>query len=126
MAENTPRLGLPYIIASQAQKEVTHNESLNIIDALLTPCVQYLGPTPPATPTEGLCYIVGIPAGTSTAISGAWIGHANNIAQYIGGAWVFYTPATGCTIWNIAGNYNLWDGGHWLTLSGITFTQSTT
>ncbi len=125
MASNTPRLGLPYLVASQAQKEVTHNESLNILDAFLMPCVQYLGPTPPTTLTEGLCYIVGINAGTTTAISGAWVGHNNCIAQYLGGTWVFYTPVVGFTVWNIAGNYMLWDGGKWLNIGGLSFTKAT-
>jgi len=30
----TPNLQLPYIAASQAQKHVTHNEALRMIDAL--------------------------------------------------------------------------------------------
>ena len=32
---NTPNLALAYIAAGQAQKEVTHNASLDLIDALL-------------------------------------------------------------------------------------------
>ena len=39
MANATSRLQLPYIITSQAQKEVTHNEGLNRLDAFVTPVV---------------------------------------------------------------------------------------
>jgi hypothetical protein len=35
----TARLGLPYIVSGQAQKEVTHNEGLNKLDAFVTPVV---------------------------------------------------------------------------------------
>lgn len=32
---NTPNLGLPYILPSQAQKHVTHNEAIKALDALI-------------------------------------------------------------------------------------------
>ena len=35
MSETSPRLDLPYIQPSQAQKHVTHNESLQRLDALV-------------------------------------------------------------------------------------------
>lgn len=36
----TPRLGLPYIQAQQAQKELAHSEGLVRLDALVQPVVQ--------------------------------------------------------------------------------------
>ena len=34
MADATPRLGLPLLAAAQAQKHVTHNEALTVLDVL--------------------------------------------------------------------------------------------
>jgi hypothetical protein len=56
----TSRLGLPYIVTSQAQKEVTHNASLDILDALLQAAMVSVSVnTPPGSPVAGDCYIVG-------------------------------------------------------------------
>ncbi len=52
--------------------------------------------TPPGSPTEGVAYIVG-PSPT-----GAWVGQAGNLAIYEGAAWIFYTPMSGWTVFNLA------------------------
>ncbi len=82
----TGRLGLLYIVTSQAQKEVTHNNLLNRLDASVTPVVADLTDTPPSSPAVGDLIIVG------TSPTGAFVGQSNNIAQYQTGGWVFYTP----------------------------------
>ncbi len=82
----TGRLGLPYIVTSQAQKEVTHNEGLNRLDAFITPVVADIADSPPGSPTAGDLYIVG------SSPSGDFTGHANQLAQYQTGGWVFYAP----------------------------------
>lgn len=86
----TPRLGLPLLMPSQAQKHVTVNESLLRLDALaqLTLVSRALG-TPPDAPAEGDAYA--IPAGAS----GAWAGEEGRIAVRIGGGWDFATPVVG-------------------------------
>jgi len=83
---STARLGLPYIVTGQAQKEVTHNEGLNKLDAFVTPVVADIADSPPGSPTAGDLYIVG------TSPSGDFTGHANQLAQYQTGGWVFYAP----------------------------------
>jgi len=94
MADNTARLTLPYIKASQSQKEVTHAEALNILDALVQPVVEDRDLTaPPGTPTEGDLYIVGAGA------TGVWAGEDGKLAHYVGGAWAFYPPRTGWRVW---------------------------
>jgi hypothetical protein len=35
MSDTTPNLTLPYIVAAQAQKHVTHSEAIRMLDALL-------------------------------------------------------------------------------------------
>ncbi len=89
MAE-TPRFSLPLLALAQAQKEVTHNEALTLIDALLHVAVE-AGPLadPPAAPTEGQCWLVGDPA------SGEWAGQAGAIAVWTAGGWRFAAPREG-------------------------------
>lgn len=86
MPDSTKRLSLPYIISSQAQKEVTHNEGLNKLDAFVTPVVADIADSPPGSPASGELYIVG------SSPSGDFSGHANQLAQYQTGGWVFYAP----------------------------------
>ena len=81
------KLRLPYIAASQAQKHVTHNEALTLLDTLVQASVIDKDlTTPPMSPGEGDCYIVA-PTGT-----GNWVGWDNRIARYIDGEWRSYLP----------------------------------
>ncbi|MBX6329378.1 MAG: DUF2793 domain-containing protein [Pseudolabrys sp.] len=86
----TPRLALPYIVQGQAQKEVTHNDALVRLDALVDLYILDRDlSAPPASPSDGDAYIVG------ASPSGAWAGQAGNIAYVIDGAWRFYVPVKG-------------------------------
>lgn len=87
---NTPNLGLPYLSESQYQKEVKHNEALNIIDVLVQGRVKDKDIGDPPAAVEGDRYIV-----ASGSALGAWAGKENNIAYYIGGAWKFIVPKLG-------------------------------
>lgn len=90
---NTPRLALPAIEAAQAQKHVTHNEALVLLDALTQLTVESRTLTaPPGSPAEGSCYI---PAASAT---GAWSGWAGDIAVYSGG-WLRIAPVAGLKAW---------------------------
>lgn len=84
---------MAYLVASQAQKEVTHNDALNDLDALtqLSVINRTLN-APPASPATGDVYIVG------TSPTGTWTGNADKIASYYGG-WKFKTPQTGWHAW---------------------------
>ncbi|MBP2548684.1 hypothetical protein J2858_001600 [Neorhizobium galegae] len=93
MADTTPNLRLPYILPSQAQKHVTHNEALLRLDTLVQLAIDYEGAAPPASPVEGSHYAV---TGTAT---GAWAGHAGTIATFQDGAWSFLQPNTGFLAW---------------------------
>jgi hypothetical protein len=35
MSDTTTHLGLPYLLAAQAQKHVTHNEALRLLDGMV-------------------------------------------------------------------------------------------
>jgi hypothetical protein len=88
----TPRFSLPYLFAAQAQKEVFVNEALFLADMLLHPAVVSETSTPPTTPAEGACWLVG------TDPSGAWVGYAGSIAAFHAGAWTFVPPREGMTL----------------------------
>ncbi len=89
---STPNIGLPYLASSQANKEITHNEALIILDAIVQSRVLDKDLTaPPGSPADGDCYIV---AATAT---GAWAGHEKQIAVWFAEAaeWTFIAPHSG-------------------------------
>ncbi|MCD7109213.1 DUF2793 domain-containing protein [Rhizobium sp. DKSPLA3] len=89
MTEMTPNLEMPYILPSQAQKHVTHNEALQRLDAVTQLVIAARLAHPPENPGEGACYEVA-PAPTD-----AWIGKAGKIAVRQDGVWTFVTPRPG-------------------------------
>lgn len=92
--DETPNLSLPYIMPSQAQKSVTHNEALRMLDALvMASVVSRTISSPPASPDDGQRHIVPADA------DGAWAGKARMIAAMQDGDWNFYTPAEGWLAW---------------------------
>jgi Protein of unknown function (DUF2793) len=56
MSDLTTHLLLPYILASQAQKHVTHNEALRLLDAMVQLSVldRDLTPAPPVSGQVGI------------------------------------------------------------------------
>ena len=121
MANTTNRVKLPYILQSQSQKEVTHNASLDLLDALLQAAMVSVGVnTPPTSPAAGDSYIVG------TSPTGAWAGQAKALAFYTTG-WNFVTPWEGLTVWaNDANLLYTYDGAAWvLTVNPTSFQNLT-
>ena len=54
MSDTSTHLGLPYLLAAQAQKHVTHNEALRLLDAMVQLSVlDRTRTTPPASPVDG-------------------------------------------------------------------------
>src|SRR6185437_3797225 len=91
---DTPRLALPAIEAAQAQKHVTHNEALALLDALTQLAAESRVLTnPPASAAEGSCYIV------AASPTGAWTGWEGQIALFSAGDWVRLTPVSGLKAW---------------------------
>jgi hypothetical protein len=91
--QTTPRLGLPLLAAGQAQKEVTHNEALMLIDALGVATSQAVPQNQPLTaPVVGQCWLVGpIPVGS-------WSGQAHALASWTIGGWRFVTMPSGARV----------------------------
>jgi Protein of unknown function (DUF2793) len=112
---DTPNLGLPFIEGSQAQKHVTHNEGLRILDAAIQISVLDLTRTaPPSSPSEGERHAV------ASGATGAWAGHANAIATWQDGAWAFLAPNAGWCIWSVADAVMfVYDGTHWRDLRNL-------
>lgn len=113
--DQSPRLSLPLIMPQQAQKHVTHNEAIQALDALVQPIVESRSVmAPPASPLAGEAYIV--PAGAS----GAWAGHADEIAAFQSGAWNFYDPAAGWQVYVKADRTSyVFDAGAWTPLASL-------
>lgn len=90
---NTPRFGLPFLEAGQAQKELFHNEALQTIDVLLGAAVEEPPRiSPPNAPAVGACYIV------AASPTGAWAGQAGKLAAFTDGGWRFVAPAEGLSV----------------------------
>lgn len=91
--EKTPNLSLPLLVQNQSGKELTHNEALAIIDALLNNgIIDKDLTTPPSSPTNGQVYIAG---NSSTDL---WSSKDGQIAFYNNG-WEFIMPREGLTLW---------------------------
>jgi len=106
---DTPRLALPVIEAAQAQKHVTHNDALVLLDCLTQLAVESRVLTaPPASPADGACYIPAVGA------SGAWSGFDNALALYSGGGWLRLAPVSGLKAWVKAERLTLtYEDGVW-------------
>jgi hypothetical protein len=104
-------LGLPFLEAGQAQKHVTHNEALRILDALVQLSVSGVSSSPPGSPAEGERHIV------AESASGAFTARENQVAVYEDGAWRFLEPSTGWRAWNEDSEALLvWNGSEWTAL----------
>ncbi len=94
MSDTTTNLLLPYILAAQAQKHVTHNEALKLLDGLVQLSVLDRDlAAPPASSTDGDRYIVGASA------KGDWAGWDLNVALFTDGSWLRLPPRTGWRAW---------------------------
>ena len=90
----TTHLLLPYILAAQAQKHVTHNEALRLLDGLVQLSVLDRDLTvPPGSPADGDRYIV------ASGATGDWAGWDLNVALWTDGAWLHLPPRTGWRAW---------------------------
>ena len=109
----TSHMNLTLIEQGQAQKEVTVNEALQKIDAILNAGVISIGDvTPPLSPTDGDVYIIG------NSATGDWAGFDNEIA-YFENVWKFISPNEGISLWvNDEDKIYSWDGTGWVNSGG--------
>ncbi|MDZ4096271.1 MAG: DUF2793 domain-containing protein, partial [Paracoccaceae bacterium] len=103
-------LSLPLILPSQAQKHVTHNEALRILDvAVQLAVLNRTQSAPPALPALGDRHIVAVGA------AGVWAGHARDIALFTAEGWQFHTPLPGWRAHVLdEGQTAVFDGSGWV------------
>lgn len=91
---HTARFELPLLAISQAQKEVTHNEALIRIDALLHAVVEdRLAQAPDAVENDlGKCWLV------DDGALGLWSGKSGQIAIWVGADWRYAVPTEGMRV----------------------------
>ena len=123
---NTANLALPVLEAAQAQKHVTHNEALRLLDTLVQLAVldRDLN-APPGSPIEGQRWIVK----ASPSPTGAWAGHGHHVAAWQDGGWTFSAPKAGWLAFVVdEGVLLAWSGTAWVAaldvMSGITTLQN--
>ena len=106
---DTTHLQLPYLLASQAQKHVTHNEALRLLDAMVQLAVLDRDLTaPPASPADGARYII------ASGSTGAWAGWDGSVAYWVDGAWMRLVPRPGWRAWvEDEGVLLVFDGSAW-------------
>lgn len=106
----TARLSLPFIMPGQAQKEMSHNEALQILDTLVAASVAGV-PTnnPPSSPVVGSQYLVG------SLPTAAWVGKANALASWTEGGWRFFAPKEGQEVTETGSRMRfVFDGSTWI------------
>ncbi len=125
MPDTTARLALPILAAAQAQKHVTHNEALQMLDGITQLVLNSVGAvTPPASPTLGEVHALG------SNPTGDWAGQAGQLAQWQSLQWIFVAPQEGWRAWDsTAQNLLIYRQGAWVgafeNLSGLGIgTQS--
>jgi hypothetical protein len=106
----TYNLKLPLILPGQAQKHVTVNEALAMLDAVAQLRLVARGvSTPPSSPVDGAAWDVGL------SPTGLWAGQAGKLAIASNGGWVFVAPKTGWRCWDEAlGQSAVYGGSAWV------------
>ncbi|MGY6634936.1 MAG: DUF2793 domain-containing protein [Alkalilacustris sp.] len=112
MSDTTTHLGLPYLMAAQAQKHVTHNEALRLLDAMVQLAVLDRTRTaPPASPADGDRHLV------ASGATGLWAGWDLNVAFWVDGAWFRLVPRPGWLVWVAdEGAFLVWSGSSWASV----------
>lgn len=111
----TPRLGLPYVVAAQAQKHIPINESLARLDGLVQLAVESRAVVAqPASPVAGGVWIL-----PDNATGAAWAGQpAGTLMRFESGAWEPLVPTEGVLAWVKDENQMVaFDGTAWTPLS---------
>ncbi|MEL7282318.1 MAG: DUF2793 domain-containing protein [Pseudomonadota bacterium] len=113
MSDVTARLDLPLIKPSQAQKHVTHNEALQVLDGLVQAALEEVGAeTPPFEPTPGTLFALG------AAPTGDWADQGGKLAYRSGEGWIFINPEQGWHAFDkAAGDFKIYDTGLWRGLT---------
>jgi hypothetical protein len=113
MPDQSPNLSLPFIMPAQAQKHVTHNEAIELLDMIVQLTLEASNvAVPPGAPNEGQAWALG------ASPSGDWSGQAGMIATWRGAGWLFVSPREGWMAWvKDSAELQVMTGGAWTTLA---------
>ncbi len=91
--EFTSRLSLPTLAPGQAQKELFHNEALQLLDFVVAGAIEEPARNdPPQSPAAGRTFLVG------DSPTGEWSQYAGHLACYGSGGWRFVAPVSGLAV----------------------------
>ena len=111
---------LPYLAVAQAYKEITHNEALARIDALLHPVIEGQAAVPPTllVGDAGQSWLIAVGA------TGEWQGRDGQIAYWVGGSWRYIRFTEAMRLRNRAANTDLIRiGNAWIAVPSISSPQ---
>lgn len=118
----SPRLGLPYVAAAQAQKHVIVNEAFMRLDGLVqTAAESRVTAAQPASPADGAIYI--LPASPTGA---AWTGRpAGTVMRFEAGGWAALPVSEGHLAWLKDENAAVvFDGAAWAAFPAVAATPA--
>lgn len=106
----TANLELPLVQAAQAQKHVTVNEALALLDAAAQLRLASVSePEPPAMAVDGVAFFVPPDA------RGDWASYPGKLAVFANGGWVFVVPRAGWRGWIVdRAEAAVFDGVDWV------------
>ncbi len=90
----TANFALPLLFSGQAQKELSINQTVSLLDALVQSSVDASLSSPPLNPEDGSTYRVLANA------SDIWAGKDDQLAVQLGGAWHFVAPKAGLRLFD--------------------------
>lgn len=113
MSERSTSLDLPYIQPAQAQKHITHNDAIELLDMIVQLAVQdFDATTPPVAPQEGETWALG------DTPTGDWSGADGQLASFRNGGWLFVTPQDGWRAWGVLnGEMRVYSSPTWINLT---------
>jgi hypothetical protein len=105
----TARLSMPLLSPGQAQKELFHNEALQMLDMLVAAAVEDAPrASPPASPVLGECHVV------AANPTGDWAGMDQCLAAFTSGGWRFIPPGEGMIAYiRSSGIWAVYRSGAW-------------
>lgn len=93
ISQNSSRYQLPLLVQGQGQKDVTHNEALIMLDAIIHPAVVSRTVDVPHDPRPGMCWLVPETQGHD------WDEEAGVLAVWTDGGWRRVELSEGARIW---------------------------
>lgn len=116
---HTNRLKLPYIHSSQAQKEIIHNEAINLLDIFVQPVVhQFNVNSPPNDAQPGQLFVIGQNPQAEFA------NHASKLAVKMPHDWQYVEPLKWLEVTlDSDGSRYRFNGEAWLAYSNVVQSQ---